>query len=318
MGMNTNATITKTDPRQLPLKVKNPDTDLFIAQEASEACGAVSYWRAAGDVSIEALRAAWIAAGLDEKLLRKAPDPQSVLRRAVMQQQERHRLVRSLKQRGEFAIVDEHVVEVPDGQPAVPPTYSTRVIVSGAAGDFATIAVDADCDEATKLHTTIGAACQTQRNLYDPSDITGWLVKLAYAHGAVTLRDSGGVYFIPKTAMDFWHRAATVIESVTNNQHRVFRIPAMRNNEAMAAIIDAITTEAEALVAAVEAEMMATGDDALGKRALKTRQAQAEEMLRKVEQYEKLVDQQLTVRGRVEELQAAIVAAALTGEGEEG
>lgn len=302
-------------------KIANPNSELFIPRDEIDSCGAISYWRASGDVSIEALTKAWIAAGLDEKLLRRPPDAQSVLRRAVMQQQERHRLVRTLKQRGEFAIVDEHVVEVAEGQPAVPPTYSTRVIVSGSADNFTTIAVDADHDETTKLHATIGTACRVQQNVYDPSDITGWLVKLAYAHGAVTLRDSGGVYFIPRDAMDFWNKAATVIESVTNNQHRVFRIPALRNNEAMAAIIDAITTEAEALVAAVEAEMAATGDDALGKRALKTRQAQAEEMLKKVEQYEKLVEQKLTVRGRVEELQAAIVAAALTadtGSGEEG
>jgi hypothetical protein len=316
MDMMTNLTPEYTGNPGTPktTKISNPDAELFVARDATESCGAVSYWRASGDVSIEALRTAWIDAGLDEKLLRKAPDAQSVLRRAVMQQQGRHRLVRGLKARGEFAIVDEHVVEVKEGEPAVPPTYTTLCIVSGNSDNFKVVRVDAPATEQEKFADTIEAACQIQQNVYDPSDVTGWLVSLAYKNGAVTLRDSGGVYFIPKDAMDFWNRAATVVESVTNKSHRVFRIPAMRNNEAMAAIIDAITHEAEQLVAAVEQEMTATGDDALGKRALKTRQAEAEAMLKKVEAYEKLVDQQLIVRGRVEGLQAAIVAVALTGE----
>ena len=306
--------------RETPGRIADPNSELFIAQEASEACGCVSYWRAGGDVSIQALADAWVAAGLNPKMLRAAPDTQTVLRRAVAQQQTRHRLVRAVK-RGEWAIVDEHVTEPVEGQPVVPPTYTTFAMVgSGTNGpEFEQhAATDA---EFAKFQADVRSAFRAQAGVYDPGDITGWLVKLAYQQNAITLRDSGGVYFIPKDAVTFWNRIATVIESVTKSQHRVFRIPAMRNNEAMAAIIDAITTEAEALVAVVEAEMVVTGDDALGKRALKTRQAQASEMLKKVETYEALVEQKLTVRSRVEELQAAIVAASLTAEtstGEEG
>ena len=304
------------------MKISDPNSELFIAQDASQACGAVSYWRAGGDVSIEALRTAWIDAGLDEKLLRKEPDPKTAFRRAVLAQQSRkvvnktsemRTLVRPQAEAHAWAIVEEFVEE------GKPPVYETLSIAKYTdAGPVFTHVGDYASRKET-LSQKIMDAFAAQSGLYDSSDITNWLVKMAYDRGAVTLRDSGGVYFIPKAAMDFWNRAATVIESVTNKAHRVFRIPAMRNNEAMAAIIDAITHEAEQLVALVEAEMVATGDDALGKRALKTRQAQASEMLKKVEAYEKLVDQQLTVRSRVEELQAAIVAASLTADtGEEG
>lgn len=317
----------KIDSRQLPLKVKNPDTELFVPREEIESCGCVSYWRAGGDVSIEALRTAWIDAGLDEKLLRKAPDAKTVLRRAVLGLADRKKidanteartLVRPDAAPHTWAVVSE-VVTVDDL-----PRYTTLLTVtydSTSTGPQFEATEDAPPGSETyaRLKMAVLSAVSAQQNVYDPSDITGWLVKMAYDRGAVTLRDSGGVYFIPKDAMDFWNKAATVIESVTKSQHRVFRIPAMRNNEAMAAIIDAITHEAEQLVAAVEAEMTVIGEDKLGARALKTRQAEAEAMLKKVEAYEKLVDQQLTVRGRVEELQAAIVAASLTGDaGEEG
>lgn len=309
------------------MKVTDASKEFFIAQEASESCGAVSYWRAGGDVSIDALRAAWIDAGLDEKLLRKAPDAKTVLRRAVLGLADRKKigantevrtLVRPDAAPHTWAVVSE-VVTTEDL-----PRYTTLLTVtydSTSVGPQFEATEDAPPGSETyaRLKGAVLSAFGAQQNVYDSSDITNWLVKMAYDNGAVTLRDSGGVYFIPKAAMTFWNKAATVIESVTKSQHRVFRIPAMRNNEAMAAIIDAITHEAEQLVALVEAEMVATGDDALGKRALKTRQAQASEMLKKVETYEALVEQKLTVRERVEELQAAIVAASLTGDaGEEG
>ena len=312
------------------VKISDPNSELFIAQEASEACGAVAYWRAGGDVSISALRTAWIDAGLDLKLLRKEPDPKTVLRRAVLRLADRKKidatteirtLVRPCAEASTWAVVREVVTE------GELPRYTTLLTIAYAdteafSGPTFEATEDAPVGGETyeKLKTRVLSYCGAG-DIYDSSDITNWLVKMAYDNGAVTLRDSGGVYFIPKAAMTFWNKAATVIESVTNKAHRVFRIPAMRNNEAMAAIIDAITHEAEQLVALVEAEMTVTGDDALGKRALKTRQAQAAEMLKKVETYEALVEQKLTVRSRVEELQAAIVAASLTadtGSGEEG
>lgn len=308
--------------RQLPLPVKNPDAELFIAREATDACGAVSYWRAGGDVSIDALGKAWVDAGLDVKLLKKAPGPETALRRAVLElavrQQidsdtERRVLIRPQKEAATWAVVEEIV------QKGHKPIYTPLVVVSfvnGAPLVAQSLGTYAQEQEITKTVTKNFAA---QQGLYAPSDITGWLVKLAYKCGAVTLRDSGGVYFIPQDAMAFWNKAATVIETVTNQSHRVFRIPAMRNTEAMAAIIDAITVEAEQLVAAIEKEMGATGEEALGARALKTREAEAAAaaMLAKVEKYEKLVDQQLNVRERVEGLKAAIVAAAMTSESAE-
>ena len=76
--------------------------------------------------------------------------------------------------------------------------------------------------------------------------------------------------------------------------------------------MDAVTAEAAQLITMMEIELAQTGDDALGKRAIATRQVEAEAMLKKVVSYEKLLGMQLDVRSKVENLQANIVAAALT------
>lgn len=293
----------------------NPDKDIVVVKEALDVAGAVSYWRAGDTISIEALRTTWLAAGLDEKLLRKAPEPVTALRRAVMDQQGRHRLVRGVG-KGEWAIVDEKVYAQEAGQPPRPPTYSTRVIVRrhDTVG-FVVDRVDASVSERDELADAVRRAYATQQGLYDPSDVTGWLVDMAYKNNAVTLRESGGVYFLPKSAMDFWNRAAAVIESVSNNH--VFRIPAMRNAEAIAAITDAVTAEAQALAAKFEEELLATGDDAIGKRAIETRKKETAVLEAKLIAYEELLGKQLEVRSRVEALQANLSIAALAAVGSE-
>jgi hypothetical protein len=288
-------------------------TDYVITPEAAGVAGCVSYWRASGDINIDALATAWAAAGLDPKLLRKAPEDVTALRRAVMQQQDRHRLVRSVG-KGAWAIVDEHVVEPVAGQPAQAPTYTTLVIVRYdplTLPKYRVNTVDASATGALEIQAAVDRGFRSQLGVFAPEDVTSWLVALAYKQGAVTLRDSGGVYFIPRPSMDFWTRAADVVEAVSGKGHQVFRIPAMRNSEAVAAIVDAIQAEAAKVAETMEAEMLATGDDQLGKRAVKTRQADVEALLGKLADYETLLGLQLDVRSRVEALQANLAAAAL-------
>ena len=148
-----------------------------------------------------------------------------------------------------------------------------------------------------------------QRGELAPEDVSMWLVKIAKLLQAVPLRDTGGIYFVPRPNVDRWQCVAKAIESVS--AHQVFQIPAMKNDEAIAAITDAITQEAEAAVANVLEKL---GD--LGDRALKTRRESCDQLLAKISAYDQLLGVQLKCRERVEELQQAIAAAALVA-GEE-
>lgn len=282
----------------------NPDKQFTITTEALGACGAVSYWRASGEVSIEAVKAAWTAAGLDPEKFRKIPEPETALRRAVQAQQDRHRLVRPLKEQHAWAIVDEEVFE------GKPPAYRTQAIVrfdAASSTGFRLESHGANAAVVGEIINAVATAYAVQQGTFQPEDITSWLVKLAYGANAVTLRDSGGVYFIPKPAMEFWNKAAGVIESASRGSHKVFRIPAMRNSEAIEAIIDAVTAEAEQVARKIDEEISA----GLASRALETRKGVVAELLAKVSSYEELVGQQMKVRERLETLQAAVATAQL-------
>lgn len=281
----------------------NPNTDLVVTTEL-ESAGLISYWRCSEGMKLSTLTDRFIEEGLDVKLLPKEPEPETALRRAVMEQQDRHRLVRAID-RHSWAIVDEYVYE------GKPPVYETHWIVRFDGSGPAIDGISATGKEA--LMAVVGAvnlAFARQSGLLASTDVTTWLVKLAYKHGAVTLRDTGGVYFVPREHSEFWRAVSRCVEATAG--YRVFRIPAMKNTEAVSAIVDAVTAEAAQLIAAMEIELAQTGDDALGKRAIATRQTEAEAMLAKVVSYEKLLGMQLDVRSRVENLQANIVAAALT------
>lgn len=294
-------------------KYVNPETDIVVTPEAAGTAGAVSYWRAGGTVSIEALRKAWEAAGLDAKLLRKEPEPETALRRAVLdladrvaivinsREAERRTLVRPTAEASTWAVVEEVVVE------GEAPDYTTLAIVSFVAGNPHVEQIGGSDEQVTSIEARVLAGFNAHHGLYDPADVTGWLVKLAYSHKAVTLRDSGGVYFIPRTAMDFWNKAADALETASGKNHRVFRIPAMKNAEAIEAIVDAITAEAEQVAKLIDDQV----NVGLGARALETRKGLVNDLLAKIASYEELVGQQLKVRERVESLGAAVAAAAL-------
>ena len=295
----------------------NPDQDLVVSQDgALSTCGCVSYWRAGGTISVAELTKAWIASGLDAKLLRKEVDPATALRRAVLSLASRTQvndttevrtLIRPGKERHVWAVVQETVVKG-----VSKPLYVTQAVVKqDQLAGFVVDQVDGPSSIVQALKIDVGSRFRAQQGLFDPSDITGWLVKLAYAHDAVTLRESGGVYFIPRPAMGFWNSAADVVEHVSKGNHRVFRIPAMRTAEAVAAITDAVAAEANDFVNEVEKELDATGDDELGKRALATRETQAKALLEKVASYEKLLGLQISIVARVRELSATVAAAAL-------
>jgi hypothetical protein len=275
----------------------------LVITSTIETAGCVTYSRCASETDLVKLTAAWEAQGLDVKALPSPPKDEVALGRAVNAQAEKRKLVRPLARRGAWAIVQETVVE---GQP---PTYSTRMTVRSENGIPISAAVDASGDEYITMRAAISAAFESYRLMLAHSDVSAWLIDMAYKLGAVSLRESGGVYFIPRTNTSIWMKVAAALDAVGSS---VFTIPAMKTAEAVAAITDAITAEAAALSKSIEDEMEKTGEDALGSRALKTRVNTLEEMIAKVSTYEELIGRQLEIRERVQRLSANVSAAALT------
>lgn len=288
----------------------NAEKDFIVTQDAPETAGAISYWRLSGDVDLDKLRAAWIAAGLDPAVLPARPSQETALHRAVQTLAAKRRLVRPLGNRNEWAIVDETVIDT---------TISHNVIahvryVKDSAEQVQINVQGAGYDE-ENLAPKIRAEYLAQRGRLAATDVSGWLIRQAAKLQAVTLRDLGGIYFIPRGGVDYWRKVADVVEAVSS--HRVFKIPALKNTEAVAAILDAITQEAATVAAAIEEELRLDGDDKLGDRAIRTRATTCAALLTKVGGYEELLGVKLDeIRARVIDLQSNLAIAGLADSGD--
>lgn len=279
----------------------NVNSELVVLPELAE-CGLISYWRLSGSISLELLAQAWKKLSLDSKLLPKPPGDEVALGRAVRDQASKRRLVRPLSKHGAWAIVDETVVG-----DQLDYTTILGIVYTENGPRYDRYALDA---QSGGIAAIVAADYARHRSELSPVDISSWLIKLAGSNNAVTLRDTGGIYFVPRTNVPFWRSVVSAVESVSS--HRVFKIPAMKNSEAIDAITEAVTAEATRLVATMEEELQQTGDDALGDRALVTRANACRALLAKVQSYEELLGVQMSkVVERVEGLQGSIAAAAL-------
>lgn len=282
----------------------------LVITDTIETSGSISYWRIASDTNLSTLKAAWEKHGLVADQLPKAPKDEVALGRAVNSMTEKRVLVRPLARRGAWGIVQETATEQGAG---LPPklTHETLVYVFFREGHAVVEQAMGTWAQRNEYAVRIDAAYASARNTLAHHDISSWLLDIAYKLDAVSLRDSGGIYFIPRTNVSIWDKVANAIEATGSS---IFRIPAMRTAEAVAAITDAITAEAAAMAQKIEDELLATGDATLGARALKTRVAESMKLLEKIGSYEALIGKQLEIRQRVELLSANVSAAALTSE----
>lgn len=286
---------------------------LMITPETMATAGAVSYWRLSGTVNMEQLIVAWKAQGLDPKLLPSPPSPETALGRAVRELQTKRQLVRPLARRGLWAVVEERVEA---GNELAYRTLVRAIYNQAAPDDLELVRVDATTAEFVALNGQIVANYKRFRGELDQSDISAWLVDLTSRSNAVSLRDTGGIYFVPRDSVESWRKVVAALRAVS--AHQIFTIPAMKNSEAIEAISDAVAIEAEAIAVAMERELAATGDDALGERALATRALQCQNTIAKIAAYEGLLDVQLLkVRERIERLSADVAHAALLASADE-
>ncbi len=291
--------------------------DYTVTPEAVTTAGAISYWRLSGPIKLDALATAWKAAGLAPVMLPNPPGADVALGRAVHEEtgivqvhaarkssadmlDGVHRwLVRPLARRGAWALVEETVTKERV-------EFATLLTVkSGPTFER----VDANPVEYDAIVDRIRANYDKRQGEIEPNDVSSWLVKIATKLQSVPLRDTGGIYFVPRKDVEIWRKVVKTIQSVSD--HRVFQIPALKNSEAIDAITDAITQEVDSITATMEAELTRTGEERLGNRAIQTRKKECEMLLAKVAAYDELLGVQLKCRERVENLEAMIATAAL-------
>jgi hypothetical protein len=270
-------------------------TDLIAVPEGLSTAGAIVFWRLMGGIDAFALEARWKDLGLSEKNLPKMPRLETALRRAVKDQGQQHLLVRTLS-RGKWALVRER-----EAFGTLEYDQECRMSLD-ASGEV--ISEPAESSWAAPVQL---AFAQEKRSL-STNDISTWLVRRVEGLNAVSMRDTGGIYFLPQAAVATWHKIVDCVRGASN--HKLFEIPALKSDEAVDAILDALTREAEQMSKRMEEKL--TGVDDLGERAFTTQARLAKEMFAKIVSYEDLLGRKLdTLRNQMGELQVSLAAAAL-------
>lgn len=267
----------------------------------SDVSGGIVFWRLSGAVDYDDLEAAWHGAGLDAGLL-PAPVARSVaLKRTMKTFADRSILVRPLKGDVEgFILVHESYV---DGKPQYQNGLTVTLDAHGAP-----VLDPFDPDTARQVEATFAhhLTALTQQ------DISGWLVDLIRGVQAVRLRDTGGLYFVPRTHLDLWRGYVGAIRAASHC--KLFEIPALHSDEAVAAVLDAVTREAEEAAGELEEEL---ADKELSRRALGSRGRKIEALEHKLATYEELLGVKLdALRGEFGRLQAHVARKLLAADGE--
>jgi hypothetical protein len=285
-----------------------------------ETAGAISYWSLEGEVELAALKEALAIEGLDAGLMPEGTTRQEALSRGAKAAcVDNRQLIRPIS-RGAWAFVQEkvadanegaeiehlhlltgrvEVVETGDGQKV------ERYDVRPAKGIERTEALDQLVDQ-------IKAEADRQRGILNANDVSYWLVRTAKALHAVSLRDRGGVYFVPRDVLPTWRKVARVLADET--QHKVFEIPAVQTEDAVEAILTAVRTHVAAKFA--EAEEYLRGK--VSNKGLNALERSLDDTHGFVSHYVSLLGQALPdLADKLENIKGALVAARLTHNAEE-
>lgn len=270
-----------------------------------ESAGALTYWSLTGETDHAKLSAELIDLGIERGELPPLPSPAVAFYRAVQRQGKvQHpafrRFVRqSKKERHTYHIVDE--TEDDAGL-----NLGVNLKVALKVGNV----VHGQGDDPSGLTEQITKDYMRALVTLTHNDVSAWLTKRVNDCDCLSLRPSGGFYFIPRTSLQRWRKIVRALHQTT--PFRVFEIPAMPADETVDAVVDAMLREANAEIEQVQADVQ--GGE-LGAKALTTRARRCEAMAQKVERYETLLDRRLEdISDKLEMVRAASVAAALVAE----
>lgn len=284
-------------------------------EEMLDSAGLITFIRMRGDTSYDVLAEAWEGEGLDDDLLLTRPSDTVACRRAVMRLKSPTMIVRPL-----------HRTDDPNGWAMVSESTDTTVhhtptlhILPNAIGrlgfelpDLTKITPNSSGTDQEVMAANIQWRYEFYLENVVNTDVSAWFVRLCQYLHALSLRDTGGFYFIPATNVPTWERIVSAIRSAT--AHDIGLIPAMRTEEAVRSILSSLEYEAEQEAEAMFDEI----GEGLGKRALETRANKCDALLRKVAEYEKLLGVSMDgLNARLTELQGSLAAVTLVNTSDE-
>jgi hypothetical protein len=288
--------------------VSIPDLELKSA-------GATIWWKLRDVTTRLALSEALHEQGVDKErwLIPAEPSPERCLRRAIKGLREYRRLIRPLKGGHGWALVSEKatednlehatdvIVKLNPGNNEVlwEPTYEGRTRLTWTQLD--------------EMEDTVRKSFEEQFHTLNHGDLSAWLLKQVHSLNAVTLREGGGVYFIPPSHVSHWNDIGETLKVL--GESRAYSMQAIRANDAVEAVFDSLVDEATAMAAIINTKM---DEGSWGVRAMHNRIEVCEEFMSKVKRYGGFLDTNMDrVLQQVEELKTDLSAAILAADDED-
>ena len=141
-------------------------------------------------------------------------------------------------------------------------------------------------------------------------DLSSWMVTSLRRANAVSLRESGGLYFLPAGfGLNEWRAMGEVLAEATHC--RVFEIPAMASKMAAQAVLDALTREVREYVEGIDEQL-----GKVGSRALATRKTELAAYVGKLSVFEGVIGEKLEgLRAQIAAVEGKVAHAALAAMG---
>lgn len=293
---------------------------IAVPDALGDVAGIIVWWELTGFVGYDDLAEAAELHGVAEAELPELPGCSTALMRAAAASTiDKRQLLRPLKKRGSWEIVQETVVERgldnEEGKPTTRERTSHESLVVGWVdrdlnGQLLPY-VEAQNDAGDVIARRILACYPGFKHALSTSDVSAWLIYLAEKRcSGVGLRARGGFYFIPRDCVDYWRAVVTTVRACSG--HQLMEIPAMRTEEAVEAILGAVRKEAELAFSELETYLEAGVISTRGANAY-TRQMQ--DVRAKVQRYADLLGvAQVDLLDRAEQLAGVLQSAHLAAQ----
>jgi hypothetical protein len=194
------------------------------------------------------LESVWAGAGLDPELLPDAPTAEKVLKIAVREAQVGNldRLIRLAKE-DESELVYAVVREQRPGDGNLDYHQEARIALDRQREMFSSDRPGHD------LVATVKSRFEMYRTTHHPDDVRRAIVKTLNSLAAVTLRDGGGIYWVPSPFAEKLRRLQSAIEKI--GASRVYLLPVHKSAEAEQTLGEIAKGSIEEELAALQSEI---------------------------------------------------------------
>ena len=194
------------------------------------------------------LESIWSQAQLDPGLLPDAPSAEKAIKLAVRESATGHpdRLIR-LGKECDAEIIYNVVREQRHGDGSLDYSTEARITLDREREVFSSDRPGHDLVEAVHLRF------DTYRSSHHPDDVRRTIVKTLGSLAAVTLRDGGGVYYVPSPHADKVRRLQSAVEKIGSS--RVYLLPVHKSAESSSALGEIARGSIEEELASLKSEI---------------------------------------------------------------